>query len=125
MLALVAVAVMQSSVWAGGNNGKNKLKIRVTNDSDSLAGVIVDPPSSLDFQDEDEFRDAGGRILEPGASTEFRVKSGNHNVAAALIDEFGDPGNVVVRRVTKARKEARLTIDEDGGDTTLTINSER
>jgi hypothetical protein len=96
IFALAATAMLSGLseiAFAGGDNGgsknSNRGTIRVRNNSDEVVAVIVDnedPPL-----DEDEFLDAGGKILQPGQQTRFKVAAGDHTLTAAAIDENGDP----------------------------------
>lgn len=100
--ACVLLSALASDARAGGDNGgtKNSAQIRVTNNSNEIAAVIVDVGDNTDFEDMQAFLDAGGKILQPGRSANFKVTRGQHTLSAALVDDegltLGDPDQVTV-----------------------------
>ncbi len=90
LAALIAFAV-PSVATAGGGGSKELGKIRVNNDSQLVAYVSVDPSNALKNANASNFTKLGGRILNPGESTEFKnLKDGFHAVFSTL-----KPVNVV------------------------------
>jgi hypothetical protein len=68
--------------------------------------------------EEDEFLDAGGKLLQPGASARFKVSSGDHTLTAAAIDDEGEPlgddsADTVDVEVEKGRTRT-INIDVEG-----------
>ena len=93
-LSLALVAALGSVAEAGGNS-KSKGSVRFTNRSTTqIALVAVDPSTSLQAATTaGQFTSRGGRILNPGESTEFRnVSKGTRTVATALVE----PGTTTV-----------------------------
>src|SRR6266478_5436935 len=96
----VALVLTGTEAFAGGNGGtKKNSSIKVTinsTNSDFVAfAVAVDGnaaalQTALNDKSEAEFKAAGGRILNPGDATTFKVKAGNHTVVAAGILSDGD-----------------------------------
>ncbi|WP_372718770.1 hypothetical protein [Novipirellula sp.] len=91
LAALIAFAV-PSVATAGGGGSKELGKIRIHNGSGQIAYVTVDPSNALKNATPDNFVKLGGRILNPGESTEFKnLKDGNHTVFSALKNQGDVP----------------------------------
>jgi hypothetical protein len=116
-LAFVLVSALSSPVWAGGDNGgsKNTVRIRVTNNSDAVAAVIIDVDEDNPPETEEELEDAGGKLIQPGRSASFRVTTGEHTVTAVLLDEvgeeLGEPDQITVDAQQSLRLEVTGTDD--------------
>jgi hypothetical protein len=119
-LMAVATCAMLSTfatdAFAGGGNGgsKNNGRIRVTNDSDEVAAVIIDVNEDDPPTDMDEFLDAGGKLIQPGRSVTFRVSQGSHTVTAVLVDDEGIELGV----------EDQIDVNANGGTVQLTVTGE-
>lgn len=84
MLTLIALAVLETSLLAGT---KQDGTVIVRNASNQTAAVIIDPPAGLPANPTlQQFQAAGGKILNPGAGTTFRVRAGQHVMVAQLVD---------------------------------------
>ena len=88
--ALLVFAAPSLASANGGGNTKGNGSIKVTNnttDSQVLL-VAVDPSSSvLSSQTVSQFKNRGGRVVNPGGSTTFgNLKVGNHSIAFLLVD---------------------------------------
>lgn len=94
VFALMALVIAPSLAVAGGGNSKEDPTIRVRNNSDAAAFVVID-----DFNDAmaeadtlEEFEAAGGIFLNPGeTSDEVEVKAGTHNVFYFFTDGINLP----------------------------------
>jgi hypothetical protein len=110
------LSTLSTNAVAGGDNGgsKNSGRIRVTNNSDEVAAVIVDVDDANPPADEDEFLDAGGKLIQPGRSATFRVSRGEHTVTALLVDDDG----------TELGVEDQISVDVEGGTLRLSVTGE-
>ncbi|WP_182865160.1 hypothetical protein [Stieleria mannarensis] len=85
----MALMVALGSVAEAGGGSKSNGSIRVTNTSSTKIGLVaVNPSDSLKAAtNASEFTARGGKILNPGESTEFKnLRTGSHTVATALVD---------------------------------------
>lgn len=86
-LLALPLALGASNAEAGGNS-KSTGSIKFTNTSTTQVGLVaVDPSNSLSqATTAAQFTARGGRIINPGESTEFKnLKTGNHVAASALV----------------------------------------
>ena len=84
LAALIAFAV-PSIATAGGGGSKELGKIWIKNHSDKVAYCSVDPSHTLQNAEPHDFVKYGGRILNPGESTEYKnMKEGDHMVYCVL-----------------------------------------
>ncbi len=85
LAALLALSV-PSLANAGGGGSKELGKIRITNNTNNVAYVAVDPSAALLNANQNNFTSLGGRILNAGESTEFKnLKDGSHTVIGAVL----------------------------------------
>lgn len=117
----VCLCLCSSSALAGGDGGtKRDSTIRVTNNSETPVGVVIDPSADmLNYlqsanPDVAGFTSRGGKIVQPGATLSTRVRAGNHRVIA-VSDEPALIGNVTTN-VTKGQ-----TVSGSVTDTALTF----
>lgn len=90
LVALAACAVLTSSTaFAGGNNGGTKQDpiIKVRNDSGAPIAAFIDPDpakiASLPAQPtKAQIEAAGGKLVNPGATAEFKMQVGTYLLAA-------------------------------------------
>lgn len=126
--ALAALAVAPSLAVAGGGS-KNNSTLTVRNQSSDTAVVAVNNTNlsnqfgnfagtTLDASEIQSLRSQvisqGGRVLDPGASANFSVRSGNQNVSVLLIDSSG---NVV-------QTAGSTSVNVNGGSRTVTITGD-
>ena len=84
-LAALIVFAVPSIATAGGGGSKELGKILVRNRSNQIAYLSVDPSQALQNAGPNNFVSLGGRILNPGESTEFKnLKDGNHTLFSVL-----------------------------------------
>jgi len=137
LIALSALVLSASTAQAGGGS-KATSTVTVTNNTSSRIAVIVDPNSTitnligtgdttLTTAQLNQFKAAGGRIVNAGASTSFTaVKTGSHTIAAAEVDTTtGDVTTVNQLDVTTQKgKTVRVSATDDGaGSVVLTQTS--
>ena len=119
--ACAMLSALSSDAFAGGDNGgsKDTARIRVRNNTNEVVAVIVDVDEDDEPDSQDEFEDAGGRFLQPGRSTTFKVSKGEHTVTAVLVDdegfELGDFDQVDV----DAEDTVRLVVTTDDNDNAI------
>lgn len=118
LIAVLALAVAPSMAFAGGGGGtKASGTIEVTNNSQTgeQLAVILDANAS-DFDDEQEFLDAGGRIIGPGETARFtNVRTGNHRLSVAFIDDLtGEPGTPTTRNNVNVTRGKTLRFRVNG-----------
>jgi hypothetical protein len=95
MISALASALLPALSWAGGGGSKPTSTIIIKNVSGELLAVIVNPPANLNVNNLDSFRAQGGKTLNAGESTHFKVKAGLNPVSAAYINvAAGAPGAV-------------------------------
>lgn len=139
LLSLMAglVFVLATSAAQAGGGSKPNSTIIVKNNTGSRIAVIVDPSTSitnligsgdvtLTTSQLNQFKAAGGRIVNDGGSTAFSVKTGSHIVAAAEVNtNSGEISTVNQLNVTTQKgKTVQLTAEDDGsGSVTLTQTS--
>ena len=122
---LAMVALLAAPALAGESNGTKKdSKIRVKNaaEVEAAVGVDIDLDKVIAAKDPlKEFQAQGGKILNPGQSVDFKVKSGDHEVVAmfeAALDEE-DPlliGTIVIKVDHGKTVKLKIT-DADEDDT--------
>ena len=112
--ALFVIAVLAAPVMAGGSGGTKKdATVRFTNDVGEPVGVIVNPtPAQLMAIDAapdtaaalKALTDAGGRLVQPGKSTNFSVKAGVQQIGLGFVNGgmLGDPFTIT-RSVGKGK----------------------
>jgi hypothetical protein len=89
-LALLVSALIPAVAFAGGGS-KPTSTIRIKNLGGDLLAVIVDPPQGFNPTTLEAFRNAGGKTLNTGETTFFKVREGTHTVSGAFI--VNAPGN--------------------------------
>lgn len=102
VLTMALVAALGSVAEAGGSSKSNG-SIRFTNTSSTRIGLVaVDPSASLQAATTArEFTARGGKILNPGESTEFKnLRTGSHTVATTLVAPGTTTVNVSAFNVT-------------------------
>lgn len=118
VLSALCVALTATSAFAGGGGSKRNSTIRITNEGSTPVGVAVgltDAQLNTIVMASDPiaaWNAAGGRVINAGATAEFRVREGAHRVISVF-----DPldGLVDDRQVTVGRGQTRLvTIDPMG-----------
>lgn len=94
LVALAAIAMLSSStVFAGGGNGGSKADpiIKVRNDSPTPIAAFINPdPAKIavlaaippNLVTEQDIKNAGGKLVNPGKTVEFKVKQGTYLLAA-------------------------------------------
>ena len=85
--SILAVGLLLCASFASeAANGEKKVYgyILVTNGFTAPLGVIVDPTSVPENQQ--QFENQGGIVVNSGATFKFRVKAGSHTVGAGLTD---------------------------------------
>jgi len=87
LLMVLCASVSTSAAFAGGDNGGSKRngKVTVRNQTNAPIGVTSKANSAaiqaaIQAKDVQAFQDAGGRIVNPGQSTTFSLKSGSHAI---------------------------------------------
>ena len=125
VLALLALVLVPSLAQAGGSGGtKQTGRVTVRNNGDEQLGVILDSTLPITATAE-QFRNAGGRFVEPGQSVTFsNQKAGNHSVSAFFVnDTTGTPGAPATRQVT-TRNGQTVNLSVSGNSSTgATISS--
>ena len=112
LCSLLALALFSSTAWAGKNDEGT---VSVRNDSTLTAAVIIDPPATLPANPTlAEFQNAGGRILNAGATENFKVKSGNHLVVAQLVDNNGAFVGATTQQTVTANRNQTLRLGVSG-----------
>ena len=110
-VALAACAVLTSSTaFAGGNNGGSKQDpiIKVRNDSGGPIAAFIDPdPVKIAAlpatPTQAQIEAAGGKLVNAGATVEFKMKVGTYLLAAG-----NNPGNAPSVSVTTAKGQVLL-----------------
>jgi hypothetical protein len=86
LIGLLVCAVIPATVHAGGNGGTKPTSfIKIKNTDGSQIAVIVDPPAVIPVNLND-FRNAGGKILNTNETATFNVREGQHVIAAAFLN---------------------------------------
>ena len=124
LVALAAIAMLSSStVFAGGGNGGSKADpiIKVRNDTNGPIAAFINPnPAKIAIlaaipaanRTEQDIKDAGGKLVNQGATVEFKVKAGTYDLAAGSDPAF--PA-VVPAIVTANGKVYNYAYNELGG----------
>lgn len=133
LVAGLAFALATSAAQAGGGSKPNST-ILVKNNSGSRIAVVVDPSTSitnligsgdvtLTTSQLNQFKAAGGRIVNDGGATAFAVKSGAHVISVAEVNTTtGNVSTVNQFNVTTQKgKTVQVSAADDGsGTVTLT-----
>lgn len=76
-----------TTAFAGGGGTKRDSTIRFKNDTNAPIGVIVDKTQAqlqnANIQTPQQFINFGGKIVNPGATADFKVREGAHPIFAA------------------------------------------
>lgn len=113
LLFVIALLTLLESTTLAGTKQDSTVLIR--NNSTLTAAVIVDPPSTLPANPtQQQFINAGGKILNPGAETSFKVKSGSHTVIAQLIDNAGAQVGARAQQSVTTTKNQTLRLQVTG-----------
>lgn len=98
--AMLAMAVLSSPVLAGGGGGTKKdATIKITHDLSSSAGAVafvINASSAFKSKVSagtvtmSDLNAAGGKVLQPGQSASFKVKSGSNRIGYASVDSDGE-----------------------------------
>jgi len=124
--AVVAMMVLMAApALAGESNGTKKdSKIRVKNaaEVEVAVGVDIDLDKVIAAKDPlAEFKAQGGKVLNPGQSADFKVKTGDHEVVAmfdaALEEEDPDLIGTIVITVDHGKTVKLKITDNDEDDT--------
>jgi hypothetical protein len=131
LVAGLAMVFATSTAEAGGGTKPNST-IRVVNDTGSRIAIIVDPSTTiqnlinggnktLTSAQLTQFKNAGGKIINAGATANFSVKAGPHTVAGAEVDTTD--GDITttdsISVTTKKGKTVEVTADDNDGDIVL------
>ncbi|WP_164102314.1 hypothetical protein [Candidatus Laterigemmans baculatus] len=128
-LAMIALLIAPSMVFAGESNSKEDPHLVVKNRTDYYVLVVIDDGFNEDMlealepddpEDQmEEFEDAGGTVLEPGESAKFEVKAGDHTVHYYVLYNGVPDGpedfDEIHTRVNKG-KDRKVYIDGDFND---------
>lgn len=91
MFAILALClcVTTPAAFAGGGGSKKDSTIRVTNSTNSIIAVLVDPTNAqlntltnITNPTEADITNAGGKVLNAGATAEFKTRAGSHTIYA-------------------------------------------
>ena len=84
VIGLLFCAMVAATVQAGDGGVKPTSFIKIKNTDGSQLAVIADPPAVIPVNLND-FRAAGGKLLNTGETATFNVREGGHVIAAAFI----------------------------------------
>src|SRR5262245_10938096 len=131
LFAGLAMVFATSTAEAGGGTKPNST-IKVLNKSGGRIAIIVDPSKAiqdligtgnvtLTSAQLNQFKKAGGKIINAGATDTFSVKAGDHTVAGAEVNtNTGDISTTDSLKVTtKKGKTVQVTAKDNAGDITL------
>jgi|SRR6056297_1866741 len=116
--ACLALAIAPTMVMAGGGNSKEDPTLRVNNNGDTTALVVIDEFNQAlkDAENAQAFQAAGGIVLDPGESSKKQdVKAGGHVVFFFFVTDPSDLPDEIEDFDQKS-----VTVDEDD-DVTVVI----
>ncbi len=106
LLVMAVCAVLTSSTaFAGGGGTKKDSTISVRNDTRAVSAAAVDPtPAFLALPPnatQAQIEAAGGKVINPGATADFKVSAGTYRLVASNGLVAGDTSVTVGKGQTK------------------------
>ena len=123
LIGLMVCALIPASVHSCGNGGAKPASfIKIKNTDGSQLAVIVDPPAVIPVNLND-FRNAGGRILNTNETATFNVREGQHVIAAAFLN--GQAPGVIVQTNVSVGRGRTVTYTTNGNTTFAPVLTRR
>ena len=118
LIALIVLAVLPVTAYAGGGSGggtKKNSTLKVSNKSlNKTLGVILDkvPATPITLA---AFQAAGGVLIDPSSTKTFQLKSGSHTIYAAYVDAADAPGVAGSQNVSLGKNKT-VTVEVTGDE---------